>query len=61
MLLANVAVATKTVEAFPRYAMLRRHPAPPRRSFDSLLAAAAAVGVKLKVDTVSSSFANALS
>jgi exosome complex exonuclease DIS3/RRP44 len=35
-------------EAFPRCALLRRHPAPPRAAFDSLLAAARAVGVELR-------------
>ena len=52
MLLANCAVAARTAEAFPRYALLRRHPVPPARNFDALLAAAAAVGVTL--DTSSS-------
>lgn len=51
MLLANIAVAARTCEAFPTCAMLRRHPPPPKRSFDALLAAAAAVGVTLKVDS----------
>ena len=51
MLLANIWVARRTVEAFPRYALLRRHPAPPPAQFDSLLAAAAAVGVKLDVSS----------
>ena len=49
MLLANIWTAKRTAEAFPRYAMLRRHPAPPRSQFDSLLAAAAAVGVSMEV------------
>jgi exosome complex exonuclease DIS3/RRP44 len=51
MLLANCEVAKKTVESFPRYACLRRHPAPPKHQFASLLAAAEAVGVSLKVDS----------
>jgi exoribonuclease R len=51
MLLANVWTAKRTAEQFPRYAMLRRHPAPPRAQFDSLLAAAAAVGVVMRVDS----------
>ena len=51
MLLANTTVARKITQAFPRYAMLRRHPTPSRRRFDSLLAAAEAVGVKLDVST----------
>ncbi len=48
MLLANCAVAARVAEAFPRCALLRRHPAPPRAAFDSLLAAARAVGVELR-------------
>ncbi len=51
MLLANIAVAQRIVQAFPRFAMLRRHPVPSRRRFDPLIAAAEAVGVSLDVST----------
>ena len=49
MLAANVAAAQRIADAYPRYALLRRHPAPPRRAFDPLLAAGAAVGAALDV------------
>jgi exosome complex exonuclease DIS3/RRP44 len=48
MLLGNCAVAEKITQAYPRHALLRRHPAPPQTQFASLLAAAASVGVTLK-------------
>jgi exosome complex exonuclease DIS3/RRP44 len=51
MLFANINVAQQITDTFPQYALLRRHPPPDRRAFDSLLAAAKAVGVELKVDT----------
>jgi exoribonuclease R len=51
MLLANIWTARRTAEAFPRCAMLRRHPAPPASQFDALLAAAAAVGVTIRTDS----------
>eukprot|EP01138_Halocafeteria_seosinensis_P004979 gb/GECG01005091.1/.p1 GENE.gb/GECG01005091.1/~~gb/GECG01005091.1/.p1 ORF type:complete len:390 (+),score=60.88 gb/GECG01005091.1/:1-1170(+) len=51
MLFANIGVAQQITDTFPQYALLRRHPPPDRRAFDSLLAAAKAVGVELKVDT----------
>ncbi len=51
MLLANIAVATRIVQSYPRYAMLRRHPTPSRRRFDPLIAAAEAVGVSLDVSS----------
>ena len=49
MLLANVWVARKTATAFPRCALLRRHPSPPPQAFEALHAAAAAVGVVMDV------------
>lgn len=49
MLLGNVWVGRRVTEAFPRCSLLRRHPAPPIKSFDNLLAAAKAVGVTLQV------------
>ena len=51
MLLANITVAARIAEVFPRAAMLRRHPSPPARAFDGLLAAAKAVGVTLDVSS----------
>ncbi|KAA0145583.1 hypothetical protein FNF31_08017 [Cafeteria roenbergensis] len=47
MLLANVTVARRITDAFPRYAVLRRHPEPPQRNFDQLIAAARVVGVEI--------------
>ena len=51
MLLANCAVGERVTAAFPRCSLLRRHPSPPRSSFDGLIAAARAVGVELRVDS----------
>ena len=51
MLLANIAVARRVCDSFPRCALLRRHPAPPKANFASLLAAAASVGVSLDVSS----------
>ncbi len=51
MLLANTAVAARITRAYPRCAMLRRHPAPSKRSFDQLVAAAETVGIKLDVSS----------
>lgn len=39
MLLANISVAEKILEAFPDCAMLRRHPEPPTNNFDPLVKA----------------------
>ena len=47
MLLANCAVAQRIAAAYPRYALLRRHPSPPASSFERLNAAAGSVGVQL--------------
>ena len=49
MLLANIAVARRITQRFPRYGMLRRHPPPARTRFDELLAKAAVAGVELEV------------
>ncbi len=49
MLLANITVAKKILRHFPSVSCLRRHPAPSRRQFDGLLAAARAVGVEISV------------
>ena len=51
MLLANCAVAERIAAAYPRYALLRRHPSPPASSFERLNAAAGSVDVHL--DTAS--------
>ena len=52
MLLANCTVAEHILMHFPSVALLRRHPTPPPRQFEPLLAAAAAAGISL--DTSSS-------
>ena len=51
MLLANIAVATKIEEAFPAYALLRRHPQPDPRRFEKLSAVCASFGCELKTAT----------
>ncbi|XP_060878753.1 exosome complex exonuclease RRP44 [Metopolophium dirhodum] len=59
MLLANVEVAKKIHSDFPEFAVLRRHPKPPPSNFESLIKAAAHLGVELNVDT-SRDLANSL-
>lgn len=49
MLLANVAVATAIVAAFPSCSLLRRHQTPAPRQFEPLLAAATSAGFTLDV------------
>lgn len=51
MLLANISVAEAILAAYPACALLRRHPTPPPRQFEPLLAAAAAAGFSLDVST----------
>lgn len=51
MLLANTTVAAAILKAFPTCALLRRHPTPPPRNFEPLLAAAAAAGFALDVSS----------
>ena len=51
MLLANIAAATKTLEAFPGSAMLRRHPTPEPRMFGPLIKAASAQGFRINPET----------
>ena len=51
MLLANITVAERILAAFPARALLRRHPTPPPRQFEPLLAAAAAAGFSLDVSS----------
>ncbi|XP_050525860.1 exosome complex exonuclease RRP44 [Daktulosphaira vitifoliae] len=59
MLLANIEVAKKIYEDFPEFAVLRRHPKPPPTNFESLIKAAAHLGVELNVDS-SKDLANSL-
>jgi len=47
MLWANISVAARTTEVYPRCAVLRRHPAPQPGAFDGLVAAAKSVGLEL--------------
>ena len=59
MLLANITVATKVTEVYPRFSMLRRHPKPSPEMFKDLLAMAKAA--KLTMDVSSSkALANSL-
>ncbi|XP_072040262.1 exosome complex exonuclease RRP44-like [Amphiura filiformis] len=51
MLLANISVAMKIQEEFPQCALLRRHPSPAPSSYEPVIKAALAKGVKLEVDS----------
>ena len=51
MLLANVSVASKIVSAYPRFAVLRRHPEPNLKNFSTLIQAAKSVDVDIQVNT----------
>lgn len=51
MLLANVAVAEKTLQSFPSLAVLRRHQTPPPRQFEPLLRAAAAANIDIDISS----------
>ncbi|KAI9193160.1 uncharacterized protein BJ171DRAFT_431682 [Polychytrium aggregatum] len=51
MLLANIYVAKKIFSHFPDSSMLRRHPKPPRTSFETLLKALEPLGITLDVST----------
>merc|ERR1719273_827280 len=51
MLLANVSVAKRTLEIFPRYAILRRHPTPQPDNFLPLKRAAKCAGFKITTGT----------
>jgi len=51
MLLANTSVAEKIYEHFPNFALLRRHPSPPRRNFDALLKSIGLKGFSLDVSS----------
>ncbi|XP_022091521.1 exosome complex exonuclease RRP44-like [Acanthaster planci] len=50
MLLANISVAKQIFEEFPQCACLRRHPTPAPSSYEPVIKAALAKGVKLEVD-----------
>lgn len=50
MLLANVAVANKLLQAFPEQALLRRHPKPSKANFDDLIESAKVKGFEIKPD-----------
>ena len=51
MLLANVAVAEKIEQVYPKRALLRRHPNPSKEMLDDLIACAKCVGVTLDVSS----------
>lgn len=51
MLFANCTVARRILEAFPQLAVLRRHPAPSERAFDSLIGAAKVAGFTMRTDS----------
>eukprot|EP00949_MAST-11_sp_MAST-11-sp1_P001541 g1541.t1 len=51
MLFANITVADRILQKYPRFALLRRHPVPQRENFDGLIAASKVVGVEMKVRT----------
>lgn len=51
MLLANISVAEKILNAYPDCAILRRHPIPGRLSFKPLISMAESCGFQLNVDT----------
>ncbi len=51
MLLANVTVAKKILKHYPTLSILRRHPAPNRSMFDSLIAKAKVKGIDIKIET----------
>lgn len=51
MLLANIWTAKKCLEAYPRCAMLRRHPPPLEKKFGSLVQMAGSYGLEIKTAT----------
>lgn len=51
VLLANISVAGAILAAYVACALLRRHPTPPPRQFEPLLAAASTAGFSLDVST----------
>jgi len=50
MLLANMAVARKVYQSYPRSTMLRRHPAPLANKMDELIEMLESVGVHILGD-----------
>ena len=50
MLLANVTVAKKILRHYPTLSVLRRHPAPSRAMFDSLISKANVRGLSIDID-----------
>jgi exosome complex exonuclease DIS3/RRP44 len=50
MLLANVTVSKRILRNFPTLSVLRRHPAPNRSMFDSLISKAKCRGVTINID-----------
>lgn len=50
MLLANITVAKKILRHYPTLSVLRRHPAPNRSMFDSLISKAKCKGLKIEID-----------
>ena len=50
MLLANIAVANKLLQAYPEQALLRRHPRPSRANFDDLIQSAKVKGFEIIPD-----------
>lgn len=50
MLLANVTVAKKILRHYPTLSVLRRHPAPNRSMFDSLISKAQSKGLSIDID-----------
>lgn len=51
MLLANISVGKRILEAYPTFALLRRHPVPSADMFEPLIRAGKAAGFNIKVDT----------
>lgn len=49
MLLANISVAEKIYQFYPEFAVLRRHPIPPKEQYDQLIRAAEALGFEIDV------------
>ena len=62
MLLANISVAKKIYQHFPHFSVLRRHPSPPSKNFETLLNSAKLKNVDIDVSsslTLSNSLENA--
>lgn len=50
MLFANVTVSKRILRQYPTLSVLRRHPAPNRAMFDSLISKAASQGLKIEIE-----------